>query len=339
MEGFARIISANLCADSLQIARVAKNVWEMLAFFHAQATVNVVKIKLVSTERVFSDVEATEIAQEMKLVSAASARILVRMLPSVDQTLNATLKIIKRHAFAHQDLKRTQHQIKDAFAFQHYVLRLTNVPKAICALEVNAICPATTQFPVQSARDASTASAQKFVTLTTTACLVRSVTMAEFAFLVVPLTLIALIRKFVCSRNANVEKVLLELLSDVQTSTSVARNFVMPQPSARIFQGLSNVFARRTRSEILMVRRDVSNQANATRTMIVETIYHATKENVSTRVRARAVETMLFAKSAIMKQNVFARQGTWEIPTIRRSVASASNASMTMTVQATEHAN
>lgn len=282
-----------------------------LVCFLALEMDNAEKIKLVLMELVCLVVEATRIAKVKNLALETNAKTLARTPQFVVRTLNVTSRIIKLLVSAPQDSKQIQHQIKVVFEFLQFVKLLKIVLKVTCVLQTNAVCLVMTQSHAQLAKDVTTASARKFAILTIIACPVRFVLM-EFAFLVVPPTLIVPTLKSVFNQNANAEKDSSERPSDVLTSTSVARSYVIHQQSVKTFREPTNAFAQIKQSEILMEKLDVGNQLNVLNMTIVLIICHASKRNASIHVQSKSklVETTLSVTSAIMKPNATVHQVT-----------------------------
>lgn len=215
-----------------------------------------------------------------KLALTINVRTLAKTQLLVDRMLNAIAKTTRLLAAVHQDLKQIQLQIKDVFEFQQFAQLLKNVPRVICALEINAIYLVTTPLHVLLEKDVSTVFALKSVTLITTVCLEKFVT-TVFVFLVVPLMLIVHTLKSVYNRNVNVAKDLLQHQQDAVILMNVARNYAIPQQYARIFLDHTNAFVQKTPLVILMEILDASSQVNVIRTTIVVTTCLAIRENVS----------------------------------------------------------
>jgi hypothetical protein len=205
---FVKTVNANSFAANHLIVQLVKNVSTTLAFFHAQVMVSAAKTKLAMVELVCLDVEATKIVLLMKLVLAASVKILVTALPFVVQMQSAIVTITRRYAFVQPGLNQIQHQIKDVFVCHQFVQPQKHVLRVTCASLENATYPARTQVLVLLVKDASIIYAQRCVTPTTTAYLERFVT-RESVFLAVLLMLIVPTLKSVYNQNASVVKDLL----------------------------------------------------------------------------------------------------------------------------------
>lgn len=173
----------------------------------ALVMVNVEKIKLAWEEHVYLDVEAIKIAPIIKHVLTTNVQILVMVKEFAVQMLNVLRKVTNLPAIVLKDSNQIQFPIKDVLEFPHIVKHRKIVLQITCASLENVIYLVATPTVAQLVRDASTASARKFVTPTTIVSPEKFAMKVEFVFLDVTLMLIALTPKFVFNQNANVRKV------------------------------------------------------------------------------------------------------------------------------------
>jgi hypothetical protein len=285
MVAFVKIINANMYVVNQVTVQLEKDASIMLVLFHVQVMVNVEKIKLVLAELACWDVEVIVIVQAIKLVSIINVKIHVSEKEFVDQMLNVQLRIIKHLVNVHQHLNQIQHQIKDVFVFQTLAEHQKIAAKISCVSLENVIFHVKTTMFVQLVKDVSIICAQKSAIQITIAYLEKFVMKVAFVFLDVLPMLIVLTLKFVSNQNVNVLKDTLTHLKDALILMNVLIKFVILLQFVKMFLAHSNVVVHQTQSEILTMVKDVVNQLNVIKIMIVLIISHVKMENVSIHVQ------------------------------------------------------
>jgi hypothetical protein len=285
MVAFVKIINANMYVVNQVTVQLEKDASIMLVLFHVQVMVNVEKIKLVLAELACWDVEVIVTVQAIKLVSIINVKIHVSEKEFVDQMLNVQLRIIKHLVNVHQHLNQIQHQIKDVFVFQTLAEHQKIAAKISCVSLENVIFHVKTTMFVQLVKDVSIVCAQKSAIQITIAYLEKFVMKVAFVFLDVLPMLIVLTLKFVSNQNVNVLKDTLTHLKDALILMNVLIKFVILLQFVKMFLAHSNVVVHQTQSEILTMVKDVVNQLNVIKIMIVLIISHVKMENVSIHVQ------------------------------------------------------
>lgn len=276
----------------------------MLACTHALVMASVRKIKHVLEVRVFLDVEATKTASTIKLASTTNVKIHAPAKEFVDRTLSAQRRITNPAVTVQVDLSLILYLIKVVFEFHLIAKHRKIVQQITCVLLENVIFLAVTRAVVRSVKGVSTMFAQKFVTPTITAFLVRFVMKVESVLLAVIPMLIVHTLKSVYNRNANALKATSTHLKDASISMNVLKASVTSQQFVKICLDRSSAVVHRTQLEMHMVQVDAANHLNAVKMRIVLKTLRVKIRNVLIHARQKLVEISLCVQFMNISLNV-----------------------------------